>query len=162
MGLTLLRSTIAAKVQCLVCKFVVLTEKLSLHQVSICRGVSVQVVVLRSLRSKLAEALAEIHSTATSLHLRVARADDDDHDLHATGRPVHTEQLLQQARKAMIQTSNSCSEVTHSPGHSWNCLAAMQLLSSQNLTPSQLSAKVNSANGYLAATKAADKSLSML
>ena len=74
-------------------------------------AVRLQVVVLRSLRSKLAEALAEIHSTATSLHLRVAKHDDDEHDPHATGRPVRTEQLFQQARSAVIQTSNSCSQV---------------------------------------------------
>ncbi len=72
-----------------------------------------QVVVLRSLRSKLAEALAEVHSTAASLHLRVARDEDGaDHHASSSGENGHTELLFQQARKAIIQTSNSCSEVT--------------------------------------------------
>ncbi len=71
-----------------------------------------QVVVLRSLRSKLAEALAEVHSTASSLHLRVVR-HEDGHGMLASsaGGHSHTEQLFQQARKAIIQTSNSCSDV---------------------------------------------------
>ena len=71
-----------------------------------------QVVVLRSLRSKLAEALAEVHSTASSLHLRVVR-HEDGHGMLASsaGGNSHTEQLFQQARKAIIQTSNSCSDV---------------------------------------------------
>ena len=71
-----------------------------------------QVVVLRSLRSKLAEALAEVHSTASSLHLRVVR-HEDGHGMLASsaGGHSHTEQLFQQARKAIIQTSDSCSDV---------------------------------------------------
>ena len=71
-----------------------------------------QVVVLRSLRSKLAEALAEVHSTASSLHLRVVR-HEDGHGMLASsaGGNSHTEQLFQQARKAILQTSNSCSDV---------------------------------------------------
>ncbi len=71
-----------------------------------------QVVVLRSLRSKLAEALAEVHSTASSLHLRVVRHEDGHEMLASSARGNgHTEQLFQQARKAIVQTSNSCSEV---------------------------------------------------
>ncbi|DBA83396.1 hypothetical protein WJX79_000744 [Trebouxia sp. C0005] len=71
-----------------------------------------RVVVLRSLRSKLAEALAEVHSTASSLHLRVVRHEDGHGVLASSGGGnSHTEQLFQQARKAIIQTSNSCSDV---------------------------------------------------
>ena len=70
--------------------------------------------MLRSLRSKLAEALAEVHSTASALHLRVTRHEDQPHA--ASGESGHTEQLFQQARQAIIQTSNSCSEVTSTAG----------------------------------------------
>lgn len=69
-----------------------------------------QVVVLRSLRSKLAEALAEVHSTASSLHLQVAKHEDGD-AFSSGGDANHIEHLFQQARKAISQTSNSCSEV---------------------------------------------------
>ena len=73
--------------------------------------------MLRSLRSKLAEALAEVHSTASALHLRVARHEDSEDQPHAaSGESGHTEQLFQQARQAIIQTSNSCSEVTSTAG----------------------------------------------
>lgn len=73
-----------------------------------------QVVVLRSLRSKLSEALAELHSTTSALHLRVAKHEDaDNHGGHASGAGEgnHTEHLFPQARQAIVQTCNSCSKV---------------------------------------------------
>ena len=72
-----------------------------------------QVVVLRSLRSKLSEALAELHSTTSALHLRVAKHEDaDNHAGHSSaGEGSHTEQLFPQARQAIVQTCNSCSKV---------------------------------------------------
>lgn len=73
-----------------------------------------QVVVLRSLRSKLSEALAELHSTTSALHLRAAKHEDADN--HAgrssgAGDGNHTEHLFPQARQAIVQTCNSCSKV---------------------------------------------------
>lgn len=73
-----------------------------------------QVVVLRSLRSKLSEALAELHSTTSALHLRVAKHEDaDSHTVNSSGAGDgnHTEQLFPQARQAIVQTCNSCSKV---------------------------------------------------
>ena len=73
-----------------------------------------QVVVLRSLRSKLSEALAEIHSTASALHLRIAKHEEagthEDHSSPAADGS-HTGRLFQQARQAIVQTCNSCTQV---------------------------------------------------
>ena len=74
-----------------------------------------QVVVLRSFRSKLCEALAEVHSTTSALHLRVTKHEDaDGHpgQSSSAGEGNHTEHLFQQARQAIVQTCNSCSKVS--------------------------------------------------
>lgn len=74
-----------------------------------------QVVVLRSLRSKLCEALAEVHSTTSALHLRVTKHEDADGHTgqsSSAGEGSHTEHLFQQARQAIVQTCNSCSQVS--------------------------------------------------
>ena len=74
-----------------------------------------QVVVLRSLRSKLCEAIAEVHSTTSALHLRVTKHEDADGHAgqsSSAGENNHTEHLFQQARQAIVQTCNSCSKVS--------------------------------------------------
>lgn len=76
-----------------------------------------QVVVLRSFRSKLCEALAEVHSTASALHLHVSKHEDGEGHAGQTasageGTHTHTEHLFQQARQAIVQTCNSCSKVS--------------------------------------------------
>ena len=74
-----------------------------------------QVVVLRSFRSKLCEALAEVHSTTSALHLQVNKHEDADGQAtqsSSAGENNHTEHLFQQARQAIVQTCNSCSKVS--------------------------------------------------
>ena len=74
-----------------------------------------QVVVLRSFRSKLCEALAEVHSTASALHLHVTKHEDGERHTgqsSSAGEGTHTEHLFQQARQAIVQTCNSCSKVS--------------------------------------------------
>ena len=88
-----------------------------------------QVVVLRSLRSKLAEAQAQVHTTAASLHLREAKDVHEEHSgLHANGLNER-EHLFQQACDAVTKTCDTCSEVTSLK--SWPCqhsLAYLRLL----------------------------------
>ena len=68
-----------------------------------------QVVVLRSLRSKLAEAQAQIHTTAAALHLRDTQHSHEQHASHVGLN--EREHLFQQACRAVTNTCNSCSEV---------------------------------------------------
>ena len=86
-----------------------------------------QVVVLRSFRSKLCEALAEVHSTTSALHLRVTKHEDADSHAgqsSSAGEGSHTEHLFQQACQAIVQTCNSCSKVSLI-WHSWTLLASL-------------------------------------
>lgn len=74
-----------------------------------------QVVVLRAFRSKLCEALAEVHSTTSALHLHVTKHEDGEGHAgqsSSAGEGTHTEHLFQQARQAIVQTCNSCSKVS--------------------------------------------------
>lgn len=73
-----------------------------------------QVVVLRSLRSKLAEAQAQIHTTAAALHLREGQQSHGEHDAFVGLN--EREHLFLQACRGVTRTCNSCSEVSCLPG----------------------------------------------